>query len=223
MTKLKKRIRRVAKALLFLFCLICIVVGGPKLWMHFAARGRIYTNINKAPKCRVALVLGAKIFRSGKLSDVLKDRVDTAIKLYKAGKVEKLLMSGDNRFTHYNEPERMADYAIAQGVPAEDIVMDFAGRRTFDSVYRAKHIFGQDRMIIVTQRFHMDRALFICRTLGVKAYGVPGKYAGSRRSIIREVPAAISAVIDAYILRPTPVMGRMRKYSREQREMRSVE
>ncbi|MEN6371420.1 MAG: ElyC/SanA/YdcF family protein [Armatimonadota bacterium] len=211
MSKQRKRTRKLIKVLLILACLICIMMGGARVWVHSTARGRVYTDINKVPKCKVALVLGARVLKNGQLSGLLKDRVDTAIGLYKAGKAEKLLMSGDNRFSHYNEPKKMADYAISQGVPAADVVMDFAGRRTYDSVYRAKHIFGQGRMIIVTQRFHMDRALFICEKLGVEAYGVPGKWTGAFRSKVRELPAAFSAVTDAYILHPVPIMGKKEK------------
>jgi SanA protein len=97
---------------------------------------------------------------------------------------------------------------VAQGVPPEDVAMDFAGRRTYDSVYRARHIFGQNRLIMVTQGFHMDRALFLCDRLGVEAYGVPGRWSGKRSSRIREIPACVSAVIDTCILHPKPVMGR---------------
>lgn len=161
--------------------------------------------------CKVALVLGARVYRSGKLSGPLKDRVDTAIRLYNAGKVEKLLMSGDNRFSHYNEPQCMRDYAVAHGVSAEDVVMDFAGRRTYDSVYRAKHIFGQDKLIVVTQGFHLDRALYLCTRLGVNAYGVPGKWVGRRIYRVREIPASISAVLDTCVWHPRPVMGRREK------------
>lgn len=207
MNKSRKRYRKLVKILLVVLAGFIAITAGSRLWVHSVANGRIYTDVNRVPKAKVALVLGAYVFPDGELSLPLRDRVNTAIKLYKAGKVEKLLMSGDNRFHHYNEPQRMADYAISKGVPAEDVVADFAGRRTYDSVYRAKHIFGQDRLIVVTQGFHLDRALFLCDKLGVDAYGVPGKWPGAFKSKIREIPASINAIIDVYILRPVPILG----------------
>ncbi|MHB1001116.1 MAG: SanA/YdcF family protein [Armatimonadota bacterium] len=162
---------------------------------------------------RVAVVLGAKVYPDGRLSLLLSDRVNKAVALYKAGKVEKILMSGDNRFAHYDEPTRMAEYAIRKGVDPDDVAMDFAGRRTYDSVYRAKHIFGLDGCIIVSQGFHLDRAIFLCRKLGIDGYGVAADehmYMGGRVRFarIREIPACLSALADVYLLHPRPVMGR---------------
>lgn len=177
-------------------------------WVHSSAEGRKFSDVRTAPECRVALVLGAKVYPSGNLSSVLKFRVNTAIELYKAGKVDKLLMSGDNRFSRYNEPQRMADYAILQCVPKSDVAMDFAGRRTYDSVYRAKHIFGLNRILVVTQGFHLDQTLFLCKKIGLEAYGVEAPMLSGAKWYMREYPACVSAILDAYILRPKPVMGK---------------
>ena len=98
--------------------------------------------------------------------------MDTAAQLYFSGKVEKLLMSGDNRFVDYNEPEAMRQYARSLGVPEEAIVLDYAGRRTYDTCYRARDIFGVQSAILVTQNFHLPRALFTCNALGIRATGV---------------------------------------------------
>ena len=97
---------------------------------------------------------------------MLRDRVNTAIDLYKAGKVQKLLMTGDNSHVDYNEPDAMKAYAVAQGVPAADIQPDYGGRRTYDSCYRAKAVFQVDEAIVVTQGFHLSPALFLCTELG---------------------------------------------------------
>lgn len=182
-----------------------------RFWVCTSARGHVYSNINNVHKCRVALVLGAGIRANGKLSQSLETRVKTAIELYKAGKVEKLLMSGDNRVSHYNEPQRMCDYAVRRGVPAKDIAMDFAGRRTYDSAYRAKHIFGLNEMIVVTQPFHIGRALFLCRKVGIDAYGVEAAIDGNLKAKMRETPACLGAVIDIYVRHPRPVMGKKEK------------
>jgi SanA protein len=126
----------------------------------------------------------------------LRDRVDTAIDLYRAGKVQKLLMSGDNQIAEYNEPADMMAYAITQGVPAQDIQPDYGGRRTYDTCYRAKSIFQVDAAILVTQQFHLPRALFTCRALGINAQGV-----------VSELPALVVALVDVVRREPPPVMG----------------
>src|SRR5688572_3809580 len=105
------------------------------------ASPRTFT-LEEVPKDKVAIVFGAGLLRDGSAGPVLSDRVETAVNLYKAGKVDKLLMSGDNRFVEYNEPEAMRQYALDVGVPDEDIVLDYAGRRTYDTCYRAKYIFN---------------------------------------------------------------------------------
>ncbi len=102
----------------------------------------------------------------------LYDRVATAVDLYQRGLVNKLLLTGDNRFVNYNEPEAMRRTAVKLGVPDEDLVLDYAGRRTYDSCYRAREIFGVNRAILVTQAFHLDRALYLCDAFGIDSVGV---------------------------------------------------
>lgn len=165
-----------------------------------------------APVRRVAIVFGAEVKRDGTPSAVLRDRIETAIALYKAGKVEKLLMSGDNRFVDYNEPESMRRYALTLGVPDADIVLDYAGRRTYDTCYRAKEIFGVDSAILVTQRFHLPRALFLCKAFGIDALGVEAEnyyYLKRLRFYwnVRELLASIQSVGDVYLFKPLPVLG----------------
>ena len=109
----------------------------------------------------VVIVFGAGLRRDGTPTTVLRDRVETAAELYRQGKVEKLLMSGDNRFVDYNEPEAMRQYALQLGIPDEDIVLDYAGRRTYDTCYRAGAIFGVKKVILVTQLFHLPRAIYL--------------------------------------------------------------
>lgn len=179
-----------------------------KYWIHHATKDCVYNNINDVPKSRVAVVLGARVYPSGNLSCQLEDRVDTAIDLYKAGKVEKLLMSGDNSVSHYDEPTQMMKYAIAHGVPAKDVTADFAGRRTFDSMYRAKHIFGLDKFIVVSQSYHDERAIFLCRHLGIDACAVSADRHDNAKARFREIPACVSAFLDVYMLHPKPLMGK---------------
>jgi len=161
---------------------------------------------------RVAIVFGAGLRRDGTPTAVLRDRVETAAQLYFDGKVEKLLMSGDNRFVDYNEPEAMRQHALSLGVPDEVLVLDYAGRRTYDTCYRAKAIFGVKSAILVTQKFHMSRALFTCNALGLKAVGVEAdNYYYLKRSRlywnIREQFATVGAIWDVYFKKPLPVLG----------------
>ncbi|MCB0064208.1 MAG: YdcF family protein [Caldilineaceae bacterium] len=171
----------------------------------------IYT-AEQVPAQRVAIVFGARVYGNGRLSAMLRDRVDTAVALYQQGKVDKLLVSGDNSHSDYDEPGAMMAYAISQGVLPADIQPDYGGRRTYDSCYRAQAIFQIDAAILVTQEFHLPRALFLCESLGIDAIGV----AADRRtyhprsiawSEMREVPALVLALVDVIHRAPPPVMG----------------
>lgn len=160
----------------------------------------------------VVIVFGAGLRRDGTPTAVLRDRVEKAAQLYFSGKVEKLLMSGDNPTESYNEPGAMRQYAIRLGVPDEAIVLDYAGRRTYDTCYRARNIFGLDSAILVTQKFHMARALFTCNALGLNAIGVEADnvYFLKRSRLfwnVREQFATVTAFWDVYFRKPQPVLG----------------
>lgn len=127
----------------------------------------IYHDVRDAPNMPVAIVFGAGIG-----TPVLADRVKTAVSLHKCGKVHTLLMTGDNGHTNYDEPEAMKSLAIAAGIPRQDIVCDYAGFRTYDSLYRARSIFDVQKAILVTQGFHLPRAMFIAKNLGLSVVGV---------------------------------------------------
>jgi SanA protein len=172
-------------------------------------RTRIH-DVEDVPPRTVAIVFGAGITADGRPLPALADRVVTAARLYKAGKVRKLLMSGDNRFVYYDEPGAMRRYALAQGVPDEDIVLDYAGRRTYDTCYRAGYIFGVEDAILVTQHFHLDRALYTCDKLGIDVVGVSADqrtYSLIRYWWWRELAAVTRAWLDLNFLHPTPVLG----------------
>lgn len=180
-------------------------------WVQAQYSPAIYSAAD-VPAERVALVLGARVYSSGRLSGMLRDRVETAVALYKAGKVQKLLMSGDNSSLEYNEPDAMMAHAIALGVPAEDIQPDYAGRRTYDSCYRAREIFQVESLVIVTQAFHLPRALFLCNQLGIPSVGVAADQAVyDPRSLAwsetREVPATFFALLDVIRRAPPAVLG----------------
>ncbi len=171
--------------------LSAIVLPRVVTW-HYSA-SKIYTVENVSSR-KVAIVFGAGLWWDGSPTPVLRDRVKTAAELYFTGKVEKLLMSGDNSHLDYNEPGAMREYATALGVPDEDIVLDYAGRRTYDTCYRAREIFGLSEAILVTQKFHLPRAVYVCNKLGLSSVGVQADQRSyTRRSLVwwnlRETPA----------------------------------
>ncbi len=172
--------------------------------------GQFVFDADGVPATQVALVFGAGVYEDGRLSDMLRDRMDVAIELYNAGKVEKLLLSGDNRFENYDEPTAMMEYAIENGVAEADIQPDFGGRRTYDSCYRAKHIFQVDEAILVTQYFHLPRALMNCQKLGIETIGVSADlnfYVDARYLAVREIAATLQSTWDLVWEEPPPVMG----------------
>jgi vancomycin permeability regulator SanA len=136
-----------------------------------AARGRLY-RVADAPARPVAIVFGAGVRADGSLTSALADRVDTAVELYHAGKVQKLLMSGDNSRPGYDEPTAMKGYALSRGVPASAIELDFAGYHTHRTCARARRTFGVSEALLVTQGYHLPRALYLCRAVGIDAVGV---------------------------------------------------
>lgn len=157
------------------------------------------------PQC--ILVLGCSVWADDQPSPMLQDRLDTAIDLYKKGAAPKLLLSGDNSVPEYSEPDSMYQYALSRGVPDEDIFLDFAGFSTYDSVYRARDVFCADRMIIVTQKYHLYRALKIADALGVEAKGVSSdqrQYTGRYYREFREVLARDKDFVKC-IFKPEPV------------------
>ena len=177
-----------------------------------ASRGRIYTDPHRVPTADVALVLGTSRYtRSGRTNQFFEARMDAATELIEAGAVRVLIVSGDNASAHYDEPGAMTEALTARGVPAERIVRDDAGLRTLDSVIRTNRVFGQDRIVIVSQRFHVERALFLARSYGIDAYGFVAADAGGVAQVsvrLREYAARVRAVLDVYVLGTEPrVLG----------------
>jgi vancomycin permeability regulator SanA len=142
-------------------------------------------------------VFGAGLNRAGGPSAMLYDRVATAVNLYFDDKIDKLLMTGDNSAVNYNEVEVMRKTAVDMGIPDEDIVLDYAGFSTWDSCYRARDVFGLSEATLVTQRFHLPRALYACKELGVQAVGVAADIQSYPTAIneARELPALLSTLV----------------------------
>lgn len=184
----------------------------PLLWrelMRYSSSDRIFA-LDSAPEADAAIVFGAAVYGDGRLSAVLRDRMDTAITLYETGKVRRILVSGDNRADHYDEPGAMRAYAMARGVPESAIAPDQAGLRTYDTCYRASEVFGLDDAILVTQAFHLPRAIFTCRQLGLDVVGVAADqrlYRGARWYEFRETVAALRALWDVVRREPPPLMA----------------
>src|SRR5512144_677645 len=201
----RRLLKLVWQLTLILGCIGLLVLILPRLITSLYSLNRIYKEEN-APQERLAIVFGAGLRRDGSPTPILRDRVQTAADLYFAGKVQKLLMSGDNTTIYHNEPEAMRQYALDLGVPDEDIVLDYAGRRTYDTCYRAKAIFGVEKALLVTQMFHLPRAIFLCNMLGVDGMGVVADNLTYRKFSLlywnlRELPATLTAFADV-ITRP---------------------
>jgi len=203
--------RKLLQYLIIVFCAVFFLVGFLRLGMIAYADTKTVSGADAKP-VPVVIVPGAGLSADGTPSAPLRDRVRAAVELYQAGKAQKILMSGDNSTIYYNEPESMRQYAISLGVPDKDIVLDYAGRRTYDTCYRAREIFGIQTAIITTQPYHLPRAVFLCDRLGIQITGVEveqSRYVRARYIFwqVREVFAALAAVWDIYVAKPLPILG----------------
>lgn len=187
-----------------------LLLSGSIGFVRLTAAGHLFSETD-VPAAPVALVLGAMVYPNGTPSPFLAARLDVAHRLYQAGKVQVVVVSGDNMAKEYNEPEAMRTYLVNAGMPAEKVVADYAGFDTYDSCARALRIFGVEELILVTQSYHLPRAVATCRALGVDATGVGDEsarqYARSwQRGAIRDQLACVKTAIDL-ITRRDPVLG----------------
>jgi vancomycin permeability regulator SanA len=183
------------------------VLLAPRVYTHLAYRSHIYS-LEAAPAERDAIVFGAGLWRNGRPTTVLYDRIATAAALYHAGKVEHLLMSGDGLTNR--ETLAMRQAALELGVPEGAIFLDEAGLDTYATCYRAKTLFGIERALLVTQSFHLPRALYICDRLGLQATGVSADRRTYRRASqawwnLRELFATANAWMEVNVVKPTPM------------------
>ena len=138
------------------------------------------------------IVLGAKVHDDGRLSLMLKDRLDKTIEVYNKLDIKKVIVSGDSEHKDYDETTKMKEYLINNGIPEEDIIVDIYGLSTYDSIYRLKNVYGINKSIIITQKYHLYRSLYIANSLGIEAYGIPASgedYFGQTAREIREILA----------------------------------
>ena len=173
---MKKRLKRILKLSFYLaiFGLFFIVVSNSLV--ERKTRNSLFNETEKIPKNKVGLLLGtSKYLRDGRINLYYKYRIEAAIRLFKAGKIEFILISGDNGTKEYDEPTTIKNDLIAKGIPSERIYLDYAGFRTLDSVVRSKEIFGQDSITIISQPFHNERAIYIAKRKGIQAVGYNAK------------------------------------------------
>ena len=153
-----------------------------------SSKGKLYDTVSDVPHYHTALVLGTSpIGRNGGPNLYFLSRIDATVKLYEAGKIDRILISGDNRKEEYNEPEEMKKALVDKGIPEEIIFLDYAGFRTLDSVVRAKEVFGQSKFIVVSQKFRNERAVFIAKKKGIKASGYNAADVRGRYGLITHV------------------------------------
>ena len=206
---MKRTIRsRVRIAIAVLFCIGIAAVFGVNGYVSAVGKSRLIGPADAAALQDVdcIIVLGCKVKANGELSDMLRDRLQRGVELYRDGAAPKLLMSGDHGQVEYDEVNAMKTYAVENGVPSEDVFMDHAGFSTYETVYRAKEVFGAEKVLIVTQEYHTYRALYIAEQLGVEAYGVASDYhtyGGQTMRECREILARCKDFVSS-IFKPEP-------------------
>jgi SanA protein len=206
-----KKIVRVFKiagiVLIIVFGVLALI---PVLIIQFGKQ-KIYTDVEKVPGYDVAIVFGAGIKENRQPNDMLRDRLDTVAELYYSGKVKKMLLSGDNSEVDYNEPQVMYNYLLHEhDIRAEDLVRDYAGLRTYDTCARAKNIWKIDKAILISQGYHLSRAIFTCNNLDIESSGFSATryyYYGERYYKTREILALYRAVWDIFISPPEYIKG----------------
>ena len=195
-TKIRKRIMTCLCVVLCLGVLGAGAVLGINLWVTGSVAQQILTE-QEAAKLQYVdciVVLGCQVRSDGTPSHMLEDRLKRGVALYDLGAAPKLLMSGDHGTVYYNEVDTMKQYALDAGVPSADVFMDHAGFSTYETMSRAINVFKADKIIIVTQKYHLYRALYVAKALGIEAYGVPAdyrQYSGQLARDVREVLARI--------------------------------
>ncbi len=192
-------VNKVVKIVFRVSIIVVIAFVVINIYIINSTKSQIFAIQDNVTARQTALLLGARVYDDGRLSHVMEDRALTAIQLYQSGKVDKILISGDHGTSGYDEVNTIKDYLINQNVSQENIFTDHAGFDTYDSIYRARDIFEVDSMIIVTQKFHLPRAVYIANSLGVKTIGIVAdrrQYRDKERNQIRESVARVKAFLD---------------------------
>lgn len=205
---LKKIIIAVSLMLLGVFVLLV----GSYAYVEYVSRGKTYASISQIPKNTVGLLLGTSPISSytKKANPYYYYRIDAAVRLYKSGKIDRILISGDNSTKTYSEPDMMKNDLVKRGVPSNHIYLDFAGFRTLDSVVRAKKVFKLNEFTIISQEFHNERAICLAQWYGIKAIGYNARDISKRKGImvqIREIFARVKLVLDMIVNKQPRFLG----------------
>jgi SanA protein len=209
---LRKPFYKIMVFIFYLFIISVFLILFIDFIVSLNTKDKIYGSIYDIPKNKVGLVLGTSKYRTRKRINLYyKYRITAAFQLYKKGKIEFLIVSGDNRRIRYNEPRLMKKDLIKMGVPPEKIYLDYAGFRTFDSIVRAKQVFGLDKITVISQKFHIERAIFIAERKGIKAIGFAAKDLKLKYGVhvlLREKLARVKMVIDLIINNKPKFLGK---------------
>jgi len=173
----------------------------------WASRGKLFDDVKKLPPAKVGLVFGTSDRYKGRENKYFRYRIDAAVEVWNAGKVETLIVSGDNRSQYYNEPEKMKAALMQEGVPEDRIVCDYAGLRTLDSVVRAKKVFGTGTILVISQKFQNERAIYLAKAHGMKAYGYNAQdveFDAGLKTKVREIGARVKMWLDVNFLDTEP-------------------
>ncbi len=206
-----KRIKRLFK-FAFLFGILLVVgIWGTNKLVQNASKNQVYSDTESIPCNRVGLLLGTgKILANGRVNLYYTYRIEAAVRLYKAGKVEFILVSGDNSKKDYDKPSTIKNDLMAAGVPEDKIFLDYAGFRTLDSIVRSKEIFGQSSITIISQQFHNERAIYIAEQKGIQAVGFNAKDLNIRYGYkvqVREYLARVKMVLDMFFSKEPKFLG----------------
>ena len=202
-----KKYRKFIYIFITLLCLPIVFLFVSNLVIINSTKNNIYTDIHQVPFNDIGLVLGTSKYTTGGINLYYKYRIEAAAELYFYGKIKHIIVSGDNHIDGYNEPQQMKESLIKLGVPAERITCDYAGLRTLDSVVRLKKIFMTQKATFISQKFHLQRALFIARHYKIDAVGYCSKDVGSKynqTTQFRELFARSKAILDIYVLNTEP-------------------
>jgi len=187
---------------------LCLVITLSSFLIKKTAEPYIFSEIKEVPHNEIGLLLGtSKFLKNGNVNPYYQNRINTAVKLYYAGKIDIIIVSGDNSTKYYNEPITMKKDLMHMGIPSNAIVMDFAGFRTLDSVVRARKVFAQKKFTIISQKFHNERALFIARNQNIEAIAFNAgdvSFSKGLKTMARESLARVKAVIDIFIINKQP-------------------
>lgn len=192
--------KKVFRSLLLVLVVLVAVVFATDTWVNRSTRGQLYNDVNAIPHNKIGLLLGtSKTLKNGTVNLYYQYRINAAVALYKAGKIDFLLVSGDNGREEYDETSAMQADLIARGIPKEKIFMDYAGFRTLDSILRCKEVFGETRITVISQLFHNQRSVFIANHKGLSAVGFNAtdvRVASGFKTQVREKFARVKMLLD---------------------------